>query len=185
MLMRFNPANWYWLASDGRIMSSASRSIVPANDPTYGLWLTGGNSPTPWPSDTTGGQTIAALQDVLTPCGIYVDLGTYANVKQWTKAQGGYMATVAGAQVPIATTTESLALISGKAARLQQANPPATVQWQTGPASFVTIAAADFLTMAVAVTDFVQSTFDTLATVLAGIASGQITMFSQVDAAFA
>ncbi|MGC2776501.1 MAG: hypothetical protein WA418_12810, partial [Bradyrhizobium sp.] len=114
-----------------------------------------------------------------------VDLASYANLLQWKKAQGGCAVTVAGAQVTIATTTESLSLITSKAARLQQPNPPATVQWQTGPSTFVTIAAADFLALAVAVADFVQSTFDVLATVLSGIVSGQVTLFSQVDTAFA
>ena len=185
MPFHFNPSDWYWLASDGRLWSSRAASLVSASDATYVAWLAAGNAPTPWPADASGAQTTAALQDVLSPLGLWCDLATYANAKQWAKASGGYVATINGAQVSFATSTESLALIAGKVARLQQTNPPASVQWQTGETMFVTIAVADFIAASIAIADFVQATFDKLATVMAGISAGTITMFSQIDAAFA
>jgi hypothetical protein len=185
MPMRYDPTNWYWRAADGRVWSSSASALVAPNEQSYAAWCAAGNSPTPWPVDISGAQTTAALQDVLSPHGLWVDLKAYANAMQWAKASGGYLATINGATVPFSTSTESLGLISGKVARLQQPNPPAAVQWQTGADTFVTIAAADFFTASVAIADYVQATFDKLATVLARIDAGTITTFAQVDAGLA
>ncbi|WP_316234957.1 MULTISPECIES: DUF4376 domain-containing protein [unclassified Bradyrhizobium] len=185
MAIRFIPSDWYWLASDGRIWSSRAGSLVSPGDANYVAWLAAGNAATPWPADLAGAQTTAALQKVLSPYGLWCDLAAYANAKQWAKASGGYVATINGAPVPFSTSTESLGLIAGKVARLQQANPPAAVQWQTGERTFTTIAAADFIAASIEIADFVQATFDRLATVMAGIGAGTITMFSQIDTAFA
>ncbi|WP_316189388.1 hypothetical protein [Bradyrhizobium sp. SZCCHNS1054] len=179
------PSDWYWIASNGNVYSSARQLVVTAEDAAYVAWLAAGNIPTIWPKDDSGGQTIAALQDVLTTYGLFADLVAYANARQWAKATVGYAVTVNGAPITISTTSESLGLITGKVARLQQPNPPAAVTWQTGPTSFVSIPAADFTTLATEVADFVQSTFDKLATALAGIAAGTITTQAAVDAALA
>jgi hypothetical protein len=112
------------------------------------------------------------------------DLIAYANRRQWQKATSGYTATINGSQVTIPTTSESMSLITGKVARFQQANPPASVQWQTGATTFITIAEADFMTLAVSIADFIQSTFDKLATVIASIQGGTITTTAQIDQQF-
>jgi hypothetical protein len=114
-----------------------------------------------------------------------VNLVAYANQKQWLKASGGYTTTINSQSVMFKTDVTSLALITGKAARFQQANPPASVDWQIGPSSFITIAAADFMTLAANIADFIQSTFDTLATVISGIQANTITTTAQIDSAFA
>lgn len=114
-----------------------------------------------------------------------VDLVAYANARQWATATGGRVLMIAGAPVPFSTSDTSMGLITGKAARFQQANPPASVQWQTGETSFVTIAAADFMTAATQIADFVQSTFDALPGIFADIASGKITTPAQIDQRFA
>lgn len=106
----------------------------------------------------------------------------YANAKQWALASGGYMVTIAGQALLFATDLTSQALITGKAVRFGQANPPASVDWQF-PSGFVTIAAADFMSAAIRVADFIQATFNTLQVVLAAIASGSITTTAQIDAA--
>jgi hypothetical protein len=52
-----------------------------------------------------------------------------------------------------------------------------------GTQTFTTIAAADFLTAATTIADFVQSTFNTLATVLSVISAGTITTFAEIHSA--
>jgi hypothetical protein len=127
---------------------------------------------------------IDTAQRPLPPPPTTSDLIAYANRKQWSKATGGYTATINGAQVTISTTMESLSLITGKAARFQQANPPTSVQWRTGPTTFVTITEADFMALAVNIADFVQSTFDKLATLVVAINGGTNTRTAQIDEQF-
>lgn len=68
----FLPNNWYWLADDGRLFSSARTSLVQEDDLEFLEWLEGGINPTRWPCDSEGEQTEAALQDVLAPYGLIV-----------------------------------------------------------------------------------------------------------------
>ncbi|WP_316228544.1 DUF4376 domain-containing protein [Bradyrhizobium sp. SZCCHNR2023] len=184
-MVRFDPNNWYWLASDGRLYSSAVEGLIDAGSSDYQAWLASGKFATLWPRDDAGNQTVAALQAVLTRYGLFVDLVAYANAAQWAKATGGYVATIDGQQVTFKTDSDGRDLMTSKAARLQQPNPPAIVQWQAGPTNFVNIAAADFIRIATGADDFVQSTFDKLAAALAGIGTGSITTRAQVDAALA
>lgn len=175
----FTPADWYWLADDGRLYSSARQIIVTTADAGYQAW---GGVPTRWPVDGQGAQTIAALQDVLTPYSRYVDPAAYANAKQWALATGGYTVTIGGTPIVFPTDPVSMGLITGKAARLAQPNPPTSFEWQT-PTGFISIPAAEFLGAATAVADFVQATFTALAAVLAAIEAGTITTIAAVDAA--
>jgi hypothetical protein len=110
------------------------------------------------------------------------ELSAYANKKQWELATGGFTATVAGTPCTFETDTISQGLITGKAVRFAQVNPPASVDWQFAT-GFVTISASDFMTAAIAVADFVQSTFDALKTVFAAIQADTITDTAGVDAA--
>jgi hypothetical protein len=113
------------------------------------------------------------------------DLIIYANRAQWAKATGGYATTVNGIECRIPTSTESLSLINGKFVRLQQPNPPTSIAWQVGPTTFVDIPVADFTTLAVAIADFVQTTFDKLRNeVLPAIEAGTITTTAQIDTVF-
>ena len=59
----YNIMDWYWLADDGRIFSSAKRTTVSSNDPDYTNFIVNA-MPTPWPRDDNGDQTDQALQDV-------------------------------------------------------------------------------------------------------------------------
>ena len=65
--MLYDPKNWYWLAEDGRLFSSAVAAQVPKTDPAYAAWREAGGFPTTWPRDDAGEQTDAALQEVLAP----------------------------------------------------------------------------------------------------------------------
>lgn len=68
----YNPRNWYWLADDGRLFSSARVAVVPQDNADYLAWLEGGWPATPWPRDEQGHQTNASLQAVLTPWSITI-----------------------------------------------------------------------------------------------------------------
>lgn len=115
-----------------------------------------------------------------------IDLVAYANAKQWAKAIAGYTTTINGASYTFKTDPVSMSLIMGKYLRFQALNPPTSVAWQIAPNQFITIAAADFETLAVGMDDYVQSTFNTLNNaVLPGIANHTITTTAQIDSAFA
>lgn len=58
------PSDWYWLAEDGRIYSSARQQLVKADDEQYVNWSEN-NGPTNWPRDDAGNQTAAALHEVV------------------------------------------------------------------------------------------------------------------------
>jgi hypothetical protein len=57
----YNIFDWYWLADDGRVFSSARRVTVDESDAAYQSFLQGGPA-TPWPRDDAGNQTDPALQ---------------------------------------------------------------------------------------------------------------------------
>ncbi|NTF54940.1 DUF4376 domain-containing protein [Agrobacterium rhizogenes] len=109
------------------------------------------------------------------------ELVEYANQKQWRLATGGYSAMVDGETVSFATDALSQSLITGKAVRLTQPNAPSAVNWQFG-ATFKSIAAADFLKVAMEIADFIQATFDKLDAILPSIEAGDIATTEEIDA---
>ncbi len=118
-----------------------------------------------------------------TPATSKADLIAYANAKQWALATGGYTVTVDSLARTFATDPTSQALMTGKVARLSQADPPTEINWQFGSDTIVQVSAASFTTAAVHVADFVQATFDALGPILAAISSGTITTTAEIDAA--
>lgn len=122
------------------------------------------------------------------PAPTQAQLAAYANAKQWALATGGYTITLTPVGAPaaeafvFATDATSYSLMTGKALRLQQANPPAATNWQFA-SGFASIATADFIAAAIEVADFMQATWNTLETVLATIAAGTITTMAEVDTA--
>lgn len=178
--MMYNPANWFWIVAgdQSRVYSSAACAFMPISDSRYVTFLQQGGVATSIGSMDELTQVLA----VQFPAGT---LPTYANVVQWAKATAGYATTISGQQVIFPTTADSFAFISGKVQRLQQPDPPTSIIWQTGPFTFVDIPAADFTALATSIADFLQGTFDTLASVMSQIGAGTITSRAQVDAAFA
>lgn len=71
-LINFTPNDWYWLAQDGRIYSSARGMLVYAYDTPYLAFLAKYGNVTPWPVDADGQQTTAALAAVLAGYGISI-----------------------------------------------------------------------------------------------------------------
>lgn len=68
--MPFTPLSWYWKATDGRIYSSASNSLVYIYDSGYLSFVAIQGGATPWPVDISGKQTTFSLQAVMSQYGI-------------------------------------------------------------------------------------------------------------------
>jgi len=66
--------DWYWLASDGRIYSSARNALVYSYDSAYLAFVAKHGGCTPWPGDANGQQTMAAMQDVMSPYGVTISI---------------------------------------------------------------------------------------------------------------
>lgn len=179
-MREFNPADWYWLADDGRIFASARMTIVDVNDEDYVAWAAGGGFPTIWPRDDEGEQTDAALQEVLRPYGLWVDLVAYARDARWRAEVGGMVWN----GVPIATDDSSKVKIAG--ARIAaQANPGFETTWWDMDGEGIVVDAALIIQLSDAVLAHVDGTFTTFGQVRAAITAGTITTREEVDAAFA
>lgn len=81
------PTNWYWLASDGRVYSSAKQVVVDENDKDYLAWQADGNLPTPWPKNRDGKETDEALAAVLANYGLKMFPPTLAETKNELKSR--------------------------------------------------------------------------------------------------
>ncbi len=108
----------------------------------------------------------------------------YAGVKQARVSSGGISVNVGSGGSPLAveasTDTASLVLLQGAASQAQS-NSGATFSWVQKNGAPVTLTAAQVLTIFAAVTTFIQSTFTTLAAVIAAIGAGTITSTAQID----
>lgn len=177
----FEVSNWYWLASDGRIYSSAAGAVITAEDENYTAWTEAGHGPTPWPRDDAGEQTDEALQAVLSPYGLYMPtaagLTAYAAARRYSVETGGI--TVNGASID--TTRESQSLITGAYA-YSQANPEAAITFKA-KSGWVTLSAEQVAGIATAVAAHVQAAFATEQAVDAAIDAGTITTTAEVDGA--
>ncbi len=178
MIKPFDITDWYWFVGTDETMAWSSKQAksVSVNDAGYLAFIAAGGR----------AQRIGLLGELEAvfaaqyPGGM---LTTYANAKQWALATGGYTISLSGTTCSFATDAESISLITGKAVRLGQPNPPATIEWQFASVA-LTLTAADFMTAANAIADFFQATFDVLLlTVLPGIAGGTIASRDAVDAA--
>jgi hypothetical protein len=177
-MLEFNPFDWYWLASDGRLFSSARQALIADDDADYLAWTAAGHLAQRWPTDESGEQTTDALQGVLTPYGMFADLIGYAADRRWRKEVGGIV--VGG--VPVTTDDRSKLMIAG--ARIKaDANPEFTTNWKTG-SGFILLDAATIIALSDAVLAHVDSCFETEGEVLAAIDAGTITTREQIDAAF-
>lgn len=113
-------------------------------------------------------------------------LVSYANAAQWAKAEGGLEVDLgSGLSMLFPTDAVSRGLLNGAVARAQAPSPPDTFRWQTGPSTFQVLSASQVVLAGVAVADYVQATFDTLALVVEEIDDGTITTEAEIDAAFA
>lgn len=177
----FDANSWYWLASDNRVFDSANQVIVNNTDAGYTAWVAAGNFPTVWPSDGAGNQTDAALQDAVTPYGMFVDLNYYTADARYRKEVGGI--TVSG--VALRTDRTSQSQRDAAHTYLSLATAGTTIAWKNADGSFATLTAAQLATQMQATAGFVQDCFTCENTTLASITGGTITTRAQVDSAFA
>ncbi|MBR0871211.1 DUF4376 domain-containing protein [Bradyrhizobium tropiciagri] len=176
----YDPFNWYWLADDGRLFSSAVQAVVPADDAAYQAWRAGGRAATRWPADAAGLQTTMSLQDVLTPYGLYVDLKVYAAAVRYAKETGGV--TVGEVRYPTDRETQSKLTA---AAVFAQVDGSQTFRWKLADGTFAPVlTASEMIAVAAAIGGFVNACFATEQDVVTRIDSGAIVNRSQVDAAF-
>jgi hypothetical protein len=179
-----NPYSNYWLADDGRVFGSAAQTIVTTSDPDYVTW-TQALFPTPWPRDGAGNQTDAALQEVLTPYNLFVDLAAYAAYVRYSYASGGIIVTSLGGSVPFLTDPVSRNTVNSAWDYLNAKGTGNSIQWKMSDGSFITLSTTQMNTLMNDMSVFVQSCFTCESTTVAGITGGTITTRAQVDAAFA
>lgn len=67
------PRDWCWVADDGRAYLSRTQTLSIGANPSVSAMI-GASAFTVWPTDADGAQTNAALQAVLDPHRLYVDL---------------------------------------------------------------------------------------------------------------
>lgn len=180
------PRDWFWLADDGKVYSSATQSVISKTATAYKTFTDGGDKPTRWPEDADGKQTEASLLEVIGVYGLAISpvaaLLAYAATARYNKEVGGI--TVNGMHV--STDRESQSMLSGAFAYLQ-ANTSATISWKTDDNEFVTLDLAAITLLANAVAAHVQSCFATEASVVAAISANPPTIndAAAIDAAFA
>ncbi|WP_022722935.1 DUF4376 domain-containing protein [Rhodopseudomonas sp. B29] len=179
-MRNFDPFDWYWLATDGRVFSSKRQATVAGDDADYKAF-SATTAPTPWPRDAAAVQTSAALQEVLAPYGLFVDLASYAAARRYTKEIGGIV--VSG--MSIDTSRESQSMIANAYSYVQASNAE-SVRFKAA-SGWVTMSADQIKAIALAVGAHVQAAFKIESDLADGIAAfpPTITSREQIDAAFA
>jgi hypothetical protein len=183
----YDPTNWYWLADDGRVYSSARQVIVDENDQGYADWTAGGqNAATPWPRDDAGEQTDTALQAVIAPYNMFVNLKAYAANKRWEKEVGGITVTANAQTFPIKTDDRAQAKINGVRIAVDQGHFPSgeTTPWLAADYKMYPLNSDGIIAMSDTLQQHVNTSFVTLQSIGADIDSGTITTRQQVDDAF-
>lgn len=177
--MTYNPFNWYWLADDARVYASARQLVVADTDPDYVTWAEA-NTASQWPRDDAGNQTNDALQAVIAPYGLFVDLYYYAASVHSTTASGGIVLN----DIPLASDRVTQSAVDA-AYSYAQNNVDATYTGKLADGSFVVMDKAQLTDYAMALTAFNQSCNVCESDICDGIDGGTITERAQVDAAFA
>lgn len=175
----YDPLSHYWKAEDGRIFSSAKIALIEEADLDFVAWLAAGYRPTPWPCDAQGAQTNAALQDVLTPYGLYVDpkqrLLDYLD-RKWNAVLEAGTVSAGGFQ---SSAGEKWQGYVSRAVQLSDQNPGVVIKWNgTTP-----ITNAQLHDLGAAVGVFVQNSFDVAGDLEALIDAEIITTTAEIDAA--
>jgi hypothetical protein len=179
--MIYHPSNWYWLADDGRVYSGPKQQPVESTDEDYLAYVSEGQIVRPWPRDIDGEQTTAALQDVLTPYGMFADLKGYAASVRYAKEVAG--CEIGGVTYPSDRETQAKLTAAALFAQVDNAQ---TFQWKLAAGSFSeSLSAAQMIAVAAAVGGYVNACFAQEAGVVAEIDSGTITTREEIDAAFA
>lgn len=179
----FYPFNWYWLADDARVYGSAKQVMTTDADPDYVAWTGAGGVATPWPRDGAGNQTVAALQSVLAPYNLWVDLFAYAANVRYSHASVGVKITSLS---PVAFNSDPVSRNTiNSAYDYALANASISINWKMSDGSFIVVNKSQVTTMMNAVADFVHKCFTCESNTAAEINGGTITTKAQIDSAFA
>ena len=179
----YNPLDWYWLADDSRVFASARQAVVTDSDADYMAWLDAGNSPTPWPRDEAGEQTLAEMQRVMAPYVIAVDLKAYNFMMRDQKEHDGCSITGVSGITEIRTDDYTQKLVS-RYHEAAASNPAFTMPWILPDRSTITLDKAAIDALFDQTTAFIVGTYNTYSQVTGGIDSGTITTIGEIDAAY-
>ncbi len=175
--MNYDIKNFLWEATDGRVYSSAAGSLIAKTAQAYKTWTKLFGPPGTWPRDANGNETDAALQEVLSQHGLFIDLIVYAAAKRYAVETGGIVIN----EMRVMTDRASQALITG-AYNYVRENPDALVKFKTA-GGFVELTATQMTAIANAVGAHVQASFAAEGAVNVAIADGTIKTVADVDAA--
>jgi hypothetical protein len=178
----YNPYNWYWLADDGRLYSSAVTALIDPSDPDYVSW-SGLNVATRWPPDDAGNQTDWSLQAVLAPYGLAVDLKAYARISRDTVEVSGCPITGIAGMTTIATDTNSQALMA-RYNELANDDSKFVVAWVMPDRSTVSLTNANIKAIYIQEMAFYEANYNNYSGVISGIDGGTITTKDEIDQAF-
>jgi hypothetical protein len=183
----YNPYNWYWLADDGRLFSSASQTQIPTSDQGYTDWVSNGYTATAWPRDNAGNQTDAALQDVLTPYGIYCTQEYAARNQLNLAIDAGFTsaATVSAPNgFPVMTAQYNRTEINIATNRAQLDNQYTTIWFGADGVGYAVTNAEIKSVLATGLSDHMQACYTAYNNAIGGLKSGKITKREQIIALF-
>lgn len=177
----YTPADWYWKRSDGMFWSSARLTFVNAGDKDLRDWLAAdqGRTPSAYPRDAAGVESVDALAEALAP---YTD--AFASLADYVSSLR-FAAEVAGIEVGgmrISTDRESQGLING-AYNLVGAKPDMTIRFNVGGKS-TRLDSAGVQIVAIAVGEHVQACRAREGDVLDAIDAGTVRTRAEALAAF-
>ena len=183
----YDPADWYWRKEDGSLFSSARVATVSNEDETFLQWTQAGlRTPTNWPRDEHGAETVGALQSALDPVGGHASLQHYASGIRYLVEVAGAMATVGGKSVLVSTARgeDRSALSNTMIAILAGVRQDgAAFKFADGGSRPVTN--DEMKAAIVAAFHHVQAAFDLEQDVIGKIGSGKVKTIEQVDEIFA
>ena len=173
------PTNWFWHADDGRVFAAARHEVVSDTDPAF-LEAKAAGQVTRWPADDSGVQTDAALQEVLKPYNLWVDLTAYAADRRWRAEQNGTVWNGWPIHTDDRSQAKYLSELQAIALDVRVDGDP----WNFADGVFRPVSNAEFASLAIKAREHVRTVYGIEGTVQAQIAAGAITKLAQIDAAF-
>jgi len=179
-------SDWYWVADDGRVYSSARQIIVDAQDVEYLGWLGIFGSATAWPSTPEGEQTDAELQKAVAPFGLLVGIPAHIADRRWRREVAGITVEIAGEPVMVSTQRgDDRAALHQVYSAIRDGLRPDGATFNFADGKPRSVNNADMMAAILAALAHVQAAFDLGANVLAQYEAGVIMTVADVDAAFA
>ena len=175
----------YWLADDGRIWGSKSQMHVTEADAEYVAWKAAYDiDPSVWPADAGGVQTDAALQEVVGPLGMFVNLTYYSANARFLKINAGIRV------LSIAPNTFASDFASrtqtNNAKQLMVADPLIlALPWRMDDGTFVELTVADVDLLLLSMGSFSEECYSAEEQLAIDIGAGTVTTRAEVDAVYA